>query len=56
MELALITFVWVILMIIYYTWKWIKEKKHIKELKAKMKNHDKESMTMSIGERLKYKK
>lgn len=48
MELVWICFIWVVLLIVYYTWKWRKEKK--KKIVVAEKR-----MTMSIGEILKKK-
>lgn len=52
MELVYIVFIWIIAMIIYYTWKWRKEKKRIKGVKSYFKY----PMTMSIGEGIRRKK
>lgn len=44
-------------MIIYYTWKWRKEKKESMTIsKAGMRKYNKEPMEMNIGERLRKKK
>lgn len=55
MQLAWITFVWIILMIIYFGWKWFKEKKEQRaKFKARMRNYD-QPLSMDIGKRIKYK-
>lgn len=54
MVLVWITFIWVIAMIIYYTWKWRKEKKKERIFKARMRNYD-NPLSMSIGRRIKFK-
>ena len=55
MTFVWIVFIWAIFSIMYFGWKWIKEKKRIKNFEAKTKNYNKELMTMSISERLKKK-
>ena len=47
-----IVFIWIVAMIIYYTWKWRKEKKRIKGVKSYFKY----PMTISIGERTRRKR
>lgn len=49
-----ITFIWMIAMIIYYTWKWRKEKKKERIFKTRMRNYNR-PMNMSIGKRIEYK-
>ncbi len=55
MELIWISFIWLIAMIIYYAWKWRKEKKKERIFKARMRNYN-QPMTMNIGRRIKFKK
>ena len=52
MILVEIGFWWLIAMIIYYTYRWIKEKKRIKGVKEYFKS----PLTMSIGERMRKKR
>lgn len=55
MEFVWIIFTWVVLLIIYYTWKWGKEKKEKMIIsRAGMRKYNK-PMSMSIGRRIKYK-
>lgn len=53
MGLIYIVFTWLVLMIMLWGWRWLKEKKRIKKFKARIKSY--EPMSMSISERLKYK-
>jgi predicted negative regulator of RcsB-dependent stress response len=45
-----IFFIWVIAMIIYFGWKWIKEKKNMTISKAGIRKYNR--LQMNIGERL----
>lgn len=55
MEIVWIIFIWVIAMIIYYTWKWRKEKQEKMIISKKGINDCEKRMKMSIGEILKRK-
>lgn len=35
-----IFFIWAIFAIIYFGWKWVKEKKRIKKFKTRIRNYD----------------
>lgn len=51
-----IVFIWVIATIVYYTWKWRKEKKERMIIsKAGRRNYN-QSLSMSIGRRIKFKR
>ena len=50
-----IGFIWLTLLIIYYTLKWLRGRRRAIEFRARMREYDKEPMTMSISERLGYK-
>lgn len=49
-----IVFIWVMLCIIYFGWKWINERKWNAKFKARMRNYD-QPMNMSIEKRINYK-
>lgn len=55
MVLEKIVFVWVIISIIYFGWKWIKERRRAAAFIKRMKNYD-NPLSMSIGRRLRYKR
>jgi len=55
MILVWIIFIWIIAMIIYYTWKRRKEKKKERIFKERMRDYNK-PLNMSIGKRIKFKR